>query len=293
MKKISVLILILTAFVTSNAFSQEFFYAEEAYDQAVEVASSESLNSPQLILCMSLQMPDVGLGFPFEFDWDNGKGTVWVYYFVEKDNPAKNVGVVAMNIPFIGIMVIKQDIQEWIEDISEYYSLTTSLTKSQLNSKRMAEVFSGNAEFKNELNQYGSTSDIFISLFNNAAFPGLEQGKSYWGVVFDPEVSDRVCAMQIESEEVSCDDITSVNEFANDNLEIKLNNNPVDDVLTFEYDSNVEYSLTIVDMLGNQVKTINNVMDFTEIDVTDLNPGAYIIQLQNGKDIQYSKFIKR
>ncbi len=294
MKRISLLILAFFAIVSTKVYSQDLFYADEAYDKAMNVAEG-SLDSPQLILCMSLQMKDTGAGFPFEFDWETGEATVWIYYFVEKDNPDNHAGVFALNIPVVGIMAMEQNIDNYIGDIKEFYTLDNSLSKSQLNSSKMAAKFSAHTEFQNEKSLYGDDANIYISLFNNKAFPGLEEGHTYWGVIFDPELSDSFCSMDVESEDISCSAFTSVEETLSNNTksEIQINSNPVNDVLSFELSTTGKYHVSIIDFLGNEVISEEKSLEYGELDVSNLTSGAYFIQISDGNNIQSKKFIKR
>ncbi len=66
--------------------------------------------------------------------------------------------------------------------------------------------------------------------------------------------------------------------------------NPVYDEINLKLPDDKFYYFIIYDLLGNSVLSgnINN----SRINVTDLNSGFYSIQLINGKNIHYSKFIK-
>ncbi len=294
MKRFSILILVLAAILSVKTYSQDLFYAEDAYDQAIAAAASETLTSPQLVLCMSLELEDGGIGMPMEFDWETGKATVWIYYFIEKDNPDLYTGVVALSIPIIGITVMEQDVSDWIEDITSFSSVNTTLQKSQLSSKKMAEVFTADSEFSAELEMYDGNADIFISLFNNTNLPGLEPNKAYWGVVFDPDLSDKMCSMELESEDVICTTITGVEEeAAENNISIELNNNPVDEVLSFDYATYGKYTVSVIDMLGNTVKTGQFLGQDADLDVSGIQAGAYFLQVKQANTIQTKKFIKR
>ncbi len=295
MKRYSILILVFAAILSVKAYSQELFYAEDAYDQAVAAAGSETLTSPQLILCMSMEMVDSGgMPVPIDFDWETGQATMWIFYFVEKDNPEKHTGVIAMKIPFVGIYIIEQNIDDWIQDISNYYSLTTALQKSDLNSERMVTVMTADSDFNAELATYTENSDIFISLFNNKAFPGLTPDKTYWGVIFDPDFSDKVCSMEVESEDVLCANLTSIESNGAENIiSIELNNNPVDEVLSFDYATNGKYTVSVIDMLGNTVKTGQFLGQSADLDVSGIQSGAYFLQVKQANTIQTKKFIKR
>ena len=63
--------------------------------------------------------------------------------------------------------------------------------------------------------------------------------------------------------------------------------NPSKDVVTFE---NVDNSdIYIYNTLGQLVKKVNNVMGKTQVNVSDLNNGVYIVRIQNGTDVQTKK----
>ncbi len=293
MKRISILILAFFAIVSAKVYSQDLFYADEAYDKAV-AAAAESLDSPQLVMCMSLQMNESGMAFPFEFDWETGKATAWIYYFVDKDDHEKHTGIFSLKVPIVGIFVMEQDIDSYIGDLGSYSSFNGGLTKSQVNSSRMAAKFSTSENFKNEKNMYEDDIDIFISLFTNVGFPGLEENKTYWGVIFDPDISDSFCSMEVETEDIFCSTFSDVEEITSINKEeIQIKSNPVDDVLSVELPKTGSYTVSIIDFLGNEVISEEKSLEFADIDVSNLSSGAYFIQIRNGNNIQSQKFIKR
>ncbi len=71
--------------------------------------------------------------------------------------------------------------------------------------------------------------------------------------------------------------------------------NPSRSVVTLymeKYDSSINYDLTIYSYEGRKVKTLNNVLQNTKIDLSSLSSGVYIINLSDGKRIKTTRFIK-
>ncbi|GAB1371874.1 hypothetical protein MASR1M45_19360 [Candidatus Kapaibacterium sp.] len=66
--------------------------------------------------------------------------------------------------------------------------------------------------------------------------------------------------------------------------------NPTYDFINIKLSNEKEFSYKIYDLLGNLVDSGS--INESKINVTDLNSGFYTIQLTNGKNIHYSKFIK-
>jgi hypothetical protein len=70
--------------------------------------------------------------------------------------------------------------------------------------------------------------------------------------------------------------------------------NPVEDILTFETNLDKEYKITIMNLSGQIVKTIENITSHIyNLDVSTLPSGMYIVNIQSGKESKTSKFVKQ
>lgn len=293
MKRVYTLIALVLGVFVSSANAQEHFYADEGYDAALSKAS-EDLSSPGLMLCMAMDMTSAeGIPIPVEFDWDTGKGSMWIYYFVDQQNTEMNSGVVVFSIPVVGIQAIDMDVTEWISELTQYASLSNPIEKSQLNTQSMAATFLADDEFATELAIYQDNANLFVSIFHNESFPGLEAGKKYWGVLFDPELTDKACALALNSQDVECTTITSVEDKDFTEEAQFLSANPVEDILRLKLPNAETQNVEIYDMLGNLVKSYNSKSQDIDINVSELQAGAYFVRINNGTNIQTKKFIKR
>jgi hypothetical protein len=293
MKNFLVLIAFVFMFSAYNAAAQDTFYADEGYDAAVN-AVSNTLNTPELMLCMAMDMTDAeGMPVPIEFDWETGKASLWIYYFVDKDNPEVTSGAWAMSIPLIGIQTMEADVSDWIEDLKVFFSVASPLQKSQLNSQKMSQVLTSDAEFNTELEMYKDNANMFITIFHNESFPGLEMGRTYWGVLFDPDLTDRACAMDIQSEDVICTNMTSIEDNTITENTILIANNPADEELVVKFNAGSSCNLSVYDALGNIVVSQNISGNSQTLDVSKLTSGAYFMQINDGKSIHTAKFMKR
>lgn len=85
--------------------------------------------------------------------------------------------------------------------------------------------------------------------------------------------------------------LTGINEsIVKHEIELKLYPNPAKQKFTIQTTAKVQ-SVHITDMQGKLIKTVGSNIDFNEIDIADLPPGMYVVQLQTTNSIVTKKLV--
>ncbi len=75
--------------------------------------------------------------------------------------------------------------------------------------------------------------------------------------------------------------------------DIQMYPNPAEDILTFEMEQNSNYTISIMNMSGQLINSFSNVNDAQfDMDVSNLQSGMYMVNIQNSKKSKTLKFIK-
>jgi len=113
--------------------------------------------------------------------------------------------------------------------------------------------------------RYGFESPTFL---NQAMYPVRTWGVSFW---------------------VTVDEITGINDYVN-NQNIKLYPNPAEEVLFVELENNRKSDYVIYDILGKVEKTGQLVDNKSQINISELSTGMYIIQINTENNSMSYKF---
>ena len=87
--------------------------------------------------------------------------------------------------------------------------------------------------------------------------------------------------------------VTGLNEANKNSTEILVYPNPSSNNLNFTFNTNQEYSISLFDLTGKEIKNVAAIQNKTSIDVSSLNSGLYFYKI-NSKNttVKSGKFIK-
>lgn len=93
---------------------------------------------------------------------------------------------------------------------------------------------------------------------------------------------------------VEYSDIVSVKIDGDDKTKISLNPNPATNILNVSlagFDTNEDYELSIIGINGTLIRTINETGNNTQLDISDMAPGIYYIQVRADGIVSFDKLV--
>jgi hypothetical protein len=87
--------------------------------------------------------------------------------------------------------------------------------------------------------------------------------------------------------------VTGLNEANKKSIEISVYPNPSSNYLNFTFNTNQEYTISLFDLTGKEVKNVSTTQNKTSMDISNLNTGMYFYKISSKNSIVKSgKFIK-
>jgi hypothetical protein len=100
---------------------------------------------------------------------------------------------------------------------------------------------------------------------------------------------DDIC---VSTDSITCNGITGITEFYNENLTIKAYPNPAQQSFNIELPNQQTFNLFVYDVTGKKIYQRTNATGTTKIDCSNFNTGIYFVQAVNEKMVLSCKFIK-
>jgi len=290
MKQIYIIIAALLVVFTYNSESQllQKYKAKDAVSAARTEASSVAGN-PVLTGLGTFAGQLEGVPITLEFDETNGTATVWIYIF--RSTSPDTLVTYAMTKILGFYTPIPIDLSSL--DIQLPFTPETSLdSKTWIDSDQMMKAIQANDEYKS---YKASNQDAKLQMAGLGNEP--LNNTPTWGVMFTSEAGNMNCIVDAETSEVTCIDLTGIEENTT-NIKLDIYPNPASDMafLTLPINHiNSSGLLNIYDLQGNLVKSANNLDVNSDgrvaINVTSMSTGTYSVMYQANGQIFVSRLI--
>jgi hypothetical protein len=134
-------------------------------------------------------------------------------------------------------------------------------------------------------NQDGETAKLLV----NGSYEYLVVHDDYKGVSGEIELNNSDTTLNITLEE----NTNATSTFALRNNEVKVFPNPAETFFYIEYRNNQPGKLEIFDMQGRKIKVRSLFNTRNKINISNMEPGVYLLKIQKETDFDILRFIKK
>lgn len=294
--RIIVSILSFLVIASSPLFSQllNFYTARDGYDTA-KLEAAKSIPNPKLVSILATTKAS----FEFmqqtiqsEIDTETGNSNMWVYVFRDTIDINMQAAIFVVDISGLGKKVYHADVNDIIGEESPVNFENLIPTEKWMDSPEMMANLMNEESFSSLINS-GKEYELGVSLVYDADYGFLTPERTIWGGRIDIEEKSHACAVDVESNEVFCADLTSV-EVVTAHDELRIYPNPASDMITIQTGSSsvCTVDVTVYDAFGRIVMAVDKVIvgEQLGLPVSELAAGSYFLVVDSGSATHRYKF---